>query len=299
MYWSIPERPPRVNRITGKCSRYPCSKKLRSSWFWPIVSYTVIYTYCMITSDVQSVSGQSQSNGWGSLVYWNLSGITVFRVWSSITGKSERLKPKNLMLWQWYPWKIHVKIHEHGVLIMTFPWKQKKDQNFQHIGGARHHEVWKWPSIQARCPGHPSGPYPTSGTRRTTRVGGLLNLLRVFSLILLKMHLHLFAFTYIWYRDICSYKWRIYEDITILYICIFVYRLCSYTYIRYMHTSVDMLTFTWKSLCFSTLVFQVRTVSLREGIQWPHFPFFKWNDQLMRLFGMTFAAGQAWHSWTI
>lgn len=129
-----------------------------------------LYTYCMITSDVQSVSGQSQSNGWGSLVYWNLSGITVLEFENSITGESERLKPKNLMLWQWYPWKIH-EIH-HGVLVMTltFPWSPKKGSKLPAHRWGPHHEVWKI-LIQARCAGHPSGPYPTSGTRRTTRWG--------------------------------------------------------------------------------------------------------------------------------
>ena len=167
MYWSIPERPPRVNRITGKCSRYPCSKKLRSSWFWPIVSYTVIYTYCMITSDVQSVSGQSQSNGWGSLVYWNLS--LKFNNWEIRTFETT----EHLMFLCYLPMKM--KIHEHGVLIMTltsFHENKKKDQNFQQIGGGGG-PTMKCENLltQARCAGHPSGPYPTSGTRPNDPLG--------------------------------------------------------------------------------------------------------------------------------
>lgn len=70
------------------------------------------------------------------------------------------------MLWQWYPWKIH-EIH-HGVLVMTvtFPWSPKKGSKLPAHRWGPHHEVWK-SLIQARCAGHPSGPYPTSGTRPT------------------------------------------------------------------------------------------------------------------------------------
>lgn len=115
-------------------------------------------------------------------------------VWSSITGESERLKPKNLMLWQWYPWKIH-EIH-HGVLVMTltFPWSPKKGSKLPAHRWGPHHEVWK-SLIQARCAGHPSGPYPTSGTRPTR--WGCWTFWGSFFSLSLKMHLHLFAFTYI------------------------------------------------------------------------------------------------------